>query len=50
MTWDESAEYLAAKSDQLRVVDPEKGRAEGMKQFLDEKTYRPGLGAYKREK
>ena len=21
----------------------------GMKQFLDEKTYKPGLGAYKRE-
>lgn len=50
MTWDESAEYLAAKSDQLRVVDPEKGRAEGMKQFLDEKVYRPGLGEYKRDK
>jgi len=50
MTWDESAEYLSAKSDQLRLVDPEKGRAQGMKQFLDEKTYRPGLGEYKREK
>ena len=50
MTWDESAEYLSAKSDQLRLVDPEKGRAQGMKQFLDEKVYRPGLGEYKREK
>ena len=49
MTWDESAEYLSAKSDQLRQVDPEKGRAQGMRQFLDEKTYRPGLGEYKRE-
>jgi len=49
MTWDESAEYLSAKSDQLRQVDPEKGRAQGMRQFLDEKTYRPGLGVYKRE-
>jgi trans-feruloyl-CoA hydratase/vanillin synthase len=50
MTWDESAEYLSAKSDQLRLVDPEKGRAQGMKQFLDEKVYRPGLGEYKRDK
>jgi feruloyl-CoA hydratase/lyase len=50
MTWDESAEYLSAKSDQLRVVDPEKGRATGMAEFLDKKTYRPGLGEYKREK
>jgi trans-feruloyl-CoA hydratase/vanillin synthase len=50
MTWDESAEYLSAKSDQLRLVDPEKGRAQGMKQFLDEKVYRPDLGEYKREK
>ena len=49
MTWDESAEYLSAKSDQLRVVDPEKGRAQGMSEFLDKKTYRPGLGEYKRE-
>jgi trans-feruloyl-CoA hydratase/vanillin synthase len=50
MTWDESAEYLSAKSDQLRVVDPEKGRAQGMSEFLDKKTYRPGLGEFKREK
>jgi len=50
MTWDESAEYLSAKSDQLRVVDPEKGRAQGMSEFLDKKTYRPGLGEYKRDK
>jgi len=50
MTWDESAEYLSAKSDQLRVVDPEKGRATGMSEFLDKKTYRPGLGEYKRDK
>jgi feruloyl-CoA hydratase/lyase len=50
MTWDESAEYLMAKSDQLRLVDPEKGRAQGMTEFLDKKSYRPGLGEYKRDK
>jgi len=49
MTWDEAAEYLAAKSDQTILQDPERGREQGMKQFLDEKSYRPGLGGYKRE-
>ena len=49
MGWEQAVDYLGAKSDQLQFVDPEKGRAKGMKQFLDEKTFRPGLGAYKRE-
>jgi trans-feruloyl-CoA hydratase/vanillin synthase len=50
MSWDEAAEYLAAKSDQTIFQDPERGREQGMKQFLDEKAYRPGLGGYKRER
>ena len=49
MDWEQAAEYLTAKADQTTFVDPEKGRAQGLKQFLDEKTYRPGHGAYKRE-
>jgi trans-feruloyl-CoA hydratase/vanillin synthase len=49
MGWEQAVDYLGAKSDQLQFVDPEKGRAQGMKQFLDEKTFKPGLGAYKRE-
>jgi trans-feruloyl-CoA hydratase/vanillin synthase len=49
MSWDASEDYLMAKLDQLRLTDPEKGRAQGMKQFLDEKTYRPGLGQYQRK-
>lgn len=48
MTWEQAAEYLSAKSDQAQFVDPERGRAQGMKQFLDDKTYRPGLAAYRR--
>jgi hypothetical protein len=43
-----SRRYLIAKSFQTIFIDPERGRAEGMKQFLDEKAYKPGLGAYKR--
>jgi trans-feruloyl-CoA hydratase/vanillin synthase len=48
MTWEESAEYLTAKADQTRLVDGEGGRERGMEQFLDTKTYKPGLGNYSR--
>jgi len=50
MTWEQAADYLTAKSDQMILLDPERGREQGMKQFLDDKTYRPGLGAYRRGK
>ncbi|MDB5569282.1 MAG: P-hydroxycinnamoyl CoA hydratase/lyase [Hyphomicrobiales bacterium] len=50
LPWDAAAEYLAAKSDQTKLRDPEQGDVKGMKQFLDEKSYRPGLGAYDRSK
>ncbi|MBD0417023.1 p-hydroxycinnamoyl CoA hydratase/lyase [Oryzicola mucosus] len=49
MSWEESAEYLTAKADQTTFVDPERGRAKGLSQFLDEKTFQPGHGTYKRE-
>lgn len=49
MSWDAAAEYLASKSDQTKYRDPEDGATKGMKQFLDEKSYRPGLGAYRRD-
>jgi feruloyl-CoA hydratase/lyase len=49
MTWEESAEYLTAKVDQTSFVDPERGREKGLSQFLDTKTYKPGLGNYRRE-
>ena len=41
-------DYLAAKSEALRLSDKEKGREQGMTQFLDEKAYRPGFGHFKR--
>jgi trans-feruloyl-CoA hydratase/vanillin synthase len=50
MSWDEAADYLFAKSDQSTFMDPERGREEGMRQFLDEKTYKPGLESYKRKR
>jgi trans-feruloyl-CoA hydratase/vanillin synthase len=48
MTWEQGADYLMAKHAQSSVEDPENGRNVGMSQFLDDKTYRPGLGAYNR--
>jgi trans-feruloyl-CoA hydratase/vanillin synthase len=45
----QAADYLNAKSDALRFRDPEKGRAEATKQFLDEKSFKPGLGGYRRK-
>ena len=44
----EAADYLNAKNDALKLNDKENGREQGMKQFLDDKTYRPGLGHYQR--
>ena len=46
----QAADYLNAKSDALKYIDKEDSREEGMKQFLDEKTYRPGFGHFKRKK
>jgi len=48
LTWDQNEDYLYAKVDQSNHRDPEKGRKEGLKQFLDDKTIKPGLQSYKR--
>ncbi len=48
MTQDQAMDYLNCKSDALKHVDPEKGREKAMKQFLDEKVFKPGLGEFKR--
>lgn len=50
MDYWQAEDYMAAKGIALRATDPEKGREEGTKQFLDDKTYRPGFGAYQRKK
>jgi trans-feruloyl-CoA hydratase/vanillin synthase len=49
MSYEDAGDYLMAKNDQARFFDPEQGREQGLKQFLDEKSYRPGLGGYRRE-
>jgi trans-feruloyl-CoA hydratase/vanillin synthase len=48
LTWEQNEDYLYAKVDQCSGRDPEKGRALGLKQFLDDKTIKPGLQSYKR--
>ncbi len=50
MDYAQAEDYMGAKGVALRATDPEKGRETGMKQFLDDKTYRPGLGPYQRKK
>ena len=49
MSYEDAGDYLMAKNDQARLFDPEQGREQGMKQFLDDKSYRPGLQGYRRE-
>jgi trans-feruloyl-CoA hydratase/vanillin synthase len=48
LTWEQSEDYLYAKLDQAQLRDPEHGREKGLKQFLDEKSIKPGLENYKR--
>lgn len=48
MSVDQAADYLLAKERELRFMDREGGREAAMTQFLDDKTYRPGLGEYQR--
>jgi len=47
LSWDQSEEYLTAKQEQLWLIGGH-ARQEGLKQFLDEKSFRPGLGAFQR--
>lgn len=48
MSWEQATDYLMAKVDQATFQDPENGRDTAMKQFLDDKSFKPGLGAYQR--
>jgi trans-feruloyl-CoA hydratase/vanillin synthase len=48
LTWEQNEDYLYAKADQAQLRDPEAGREKGLKQFLDEKSIKPGLESYRR--
>jgi feruloyl-CoA hydratase/lyase len=47
MTYDEAEDYLIRAQEAANSHDNE-GRKEGIRQFIDEKSYKPGLGAYDR--
>ena len=49
MSWDTAEDYLYAKLEQSQFLDKERGREQGLAQFLDEKSIRPGLQTYRRE-
>ena len=49
MSAEQARDYLGAKQDSLARRDREIADKKGMKEFLDEKSYRPGLGPYKRD-
>jgi trans-feruloyl-CoA hydratase/vanillin synthase len=50
LDWDTSETFLGAMAASAGASDPDRGRQKGMSQFLDEKSYRPGLGPYRRGK
>jgi len=45
MTYDNAEDYLVRAQEAANSLDNE-GRKEGIRQFIDEKSYRPGLGPY----
>ncbi|MEB3371437.1 p-hydroxycinnamoyl CoA hydratase/lyase [Saccharopolyspora mangrovi] len=47
MPWEQAEDYLYAKFEQSQFLDDTNGRQKGMSQFLDDKSYKPGLSAYK---
>lgn len=49
MTYEEAEDYLVRAQEAANSYDNE-GRKEGIRQFIDEKSYKPGLGAYDRSK
>jgi trans-feruloyl-CoA hydratase/vanillin synthase len=46
MTYDEAEDYLVRMQEAANFHDTSDGRKEGIRQFIDEKSYKPGLGAY----
>jgi len=49
LSYDDAEDYLIRAQEAANSYDNE-GRKEGIKQFIDDKTFKPGLGAYDLEK
>ena len=48
MSVDAAEDYLVVRQESLYFLDKTEGRKAGIRQFIDEKSFKPGLGAYKR--
>ncbi|MET4898496.1 p-hydroxycinnamoyl CoA hydratase/lyase [Sphingomonadaceae bacterium jetA1] len=46
LTYDEAEDYLVRMQEAANFHDKSEGRKEGIRQFIDEKSYKPGLGSY----
>ncbi|MFL9841692.1 p-hydroxycinnamoyl CoA hydratase/lyase [Sphingomonas sp. ST-64] len=49
MSYDDAEDYLIRAQEAANSYDND-GRKEGIKQFIDEKSYKPGLGAYDKDR
>ena len=49
MTFENAMDYLIRAQEAANSFDNE-GRKEGIRQFIDEKSYKPGLGAYDKDR
>jgi feruloyl-CoA hydratase/lyase len=45
MTYDNAEDFLVRAQEAANSYDDD-GRKEGIKQFIDDKTFKPGLGTY----
>jgi len=50
MTYDNAEDYLIRMQEGLNWFDKSDGRHVAMKQFLDDKSFKPGLGHYDKSK
>ncbi len=50
MTYDNAEDYLVRAQEAANFHDNTEGRKEGIRQFIDEKSYKPGLGAYDKDR
>jgi trans-feruloyl-CoA hydratase/vanillin synthase len=50
MTYENAEDYLVRAQEAANFHDSTQGRKEGIRQFIDEKSYKPGLGAYDKDR
>jgi len=50
MPWEQAEDYLYAKLEQSQFLDKGSTRQAGLSQFLDDKSFRPGLGTVELER